>query len=229
MTSFDYVNIEIAKDPTTPEEELEKLSESESPDVLIALASNPKLPSSLFMKLYNVDDFRIREALAKNPSTPLEILEKLIFEGDSRSEEAGIVFNPSVSEELLLKVLDEKPELAYIVAQRPHPPKTVIERILNGNDSTAKIELALNLTVYENVLWLLYNDRNVYVKSTAVSNPNAPYEMIKDAVFHKNEIVRYGALRNPNLPEHLLFVLLYDEASWIREKAQSIITSKNSS
>jgi len=204
--NYDFLDIEIAKDPNTPKEELERLAKSENPDVLKALASNTNLPASIHIHLYNLNDFGIKETLAQNPSTPLEILEKLAFENPTF--EKIVVFNPSVPEELLIKILDANPSLAYEIAQKPNLSRNVIERILMLDALSAKIELAKNRTISEDVLRILYSDRDEFVRAVVASNPNAPYEILEDAVFCDNPVVRFGALKNPNLPDQLLFIAL---------------------
>jgi len=74
------VNYEIAEDPDTPADVLEKFAnDSHSSFTLrILVARNPSTPISILEKLWNENNVWLGLSVAENPSTPTALLEKIL-------------------------------------------------------------------------------------------------------------------------------------------------------
>ena len=77
VATYPDMLIWVAHNKTVPTQVLEKLAESPSREVRIAVAMKNKLSPRLFEALSEDDDDSVRERIAYNKNTPIEILKKL--------------------------------------------------------------------------------------------------------------------------------------------------------
>ncbi|WP_159107223.1 hypothetical protein [Azospirillum sp. B4] len=90
-----WKEVGIAKDTSTPLEELERLAGDAKDDVRWAVAQNQSASRELLKRLANDEDRDVREAVADNPSTPPEVLEGLIRHPEETVWLAAVK-NPSI-------------------------------------------------------------------------------------------------------------------------------------
>ncbi len=72
----------IARNPSAPQDVLDKLSASTDSSVLIALANNPSISRSVALVLAKQGDSSVRKMLTYNPATPSDVLQLLVEDSD---------------------------------------------------------------------------------------------------------------------------------------------------
>lgn len=128
-----YVLVEVAKNPHTSLETLQKLLSEEvdfegRPDCNVreAIAGNPKTTSEMLDKLFNMsDEFSVRACIAKNLNTSITLLEELA--NDSYDEEDNPGFNYDWT-------------TRKAVAQNPNTPKHIIEKLSKDKNAEVRAE-----------------------------------------------------------------------------------------
>lgn len=95
----------VAKNPHTPSEILEKLSQDEINLVRALVATNPNTSAEVLRKLFE-DEKIVRDGLSGNPSTPIELLDELAKDSD-KMVRLRVAENPSASKEILEKLSND--------------------------------------------------------------------------------------------------------------------------
>lgn len=97
------VRVEIAGDPDTPEEILNKLSGDKSLWVLIKLATNPNLPKNIIEQLSSHPSSWVKANIVTHRKTPKIVVQQMCEEGTESVLEA-IAFNPHTSFDIITSV-----------------------------------------------------------------------------------------------------------------------------
>lgn len=150
--------------------------------VCLELAQNPNTPLNILEKLGNKLDFdpRIRTAVADNPNTPLDLLEELYRYGGITIA-MYIARNPNVSEDLLRRIskLSKSPyaksDYSFAmaaVAENPKTPADVLEYLSYSEDEYVRVYVAKNPNTPIHVLKQLMSDESYYVQDYLGQNPN---------------------------------------------------------
>lgn len=128
----------VAKNPATRDETLyDILKNEDNIDVLNYLAANKEAPADILEQLAKSENEMIRHAVAKNPSTPLETLKG--FVGDTYNVQKMLTENESLTEEIMLKIIDESsPEVVILLLNRDSLPASVLGALKNYDDATVK-------------------------------------------------------------------------------------------
>jgi len=126
------VHCEMASDPDTPADVLEKLSNDSDKDVRLWVAWNPSTPISILEKLANDPNVSVRRSVAQNPSTPIAIIEKLANDPDNWVR-FGAAENSSTPITILEQFADDANEHVRLhVVRNPSTPTAIVEKLLPG-------------------------------------------------------------------------------------------------
>jgi len=83
-----------------------------------------------------------------------------------------------------------------------------------------KVDLASSPTTPIEILEMLSEDENSFVRHNVAKNPNTPKEVLEKLSKDKNYWVRNNVARNPSTPIEILERLSKDENHWVRSSAQ---------
>ncbi|BCD61101.1 MULTISPECIES: hypothetical protein [unclassified Nitratiruptor] len=95
----------VAKNPHTPAEILEKLSQDSVNLVRALVATNPNTPVQCLYTLFE-DEKIVRDGISGNPNAPKELLEKLSQDSD-KLVRLRVAENPSTPKEILEKLIED--------------------------------------------------------------------------------------------------------------------------
>ncbi len=98
----------VAKNPHTPVEVLQRLSDDEVNLVRALVATNPSTPPKVLQKLFS-DEKIVRDGLSGNPSTPAKYLAALADDSD-KMVRMRVAENPSTPTEVLKRLLQDLDE-----------------------------------------------------------------------------------------------------------------------
>lgn len=216
------------------------LANSSSAYVLYNLAANPSTPLDILEKLSKEEDERIRELVASNPSTPSEILSELA-QDPSKSVVVNAVANPNTPEDIVLEVLptlnprrykqilefNTLPEsvlkfftsdienLVYAGPAIFRQPNITTDMLVNAYekyadflDSDGLKEIALNRKATPAILRDMAKNSNATLRSYVSENPNTPPDALLTLAEDENELLCTVLATNPNLPVEAIDLLI---------------------
>ena len=118
---------QIADDWDTNADQLTSLGSSSWDWIRLAVAQNPSTSEETLMKLAGDEVFRIQLAVAKNPATPATVLSKLA-ERSEREIPAAVAIHPKATEEILHRLF---PTHQGVIKSRQDLPASILERVFN--------------------------------------------------------------------------------------------------
>ena len=83
-----------------------------------------------------------------------------------------------------------------------------------------QMDLAENPSISPRTLLRLYNSPNDAVRVRVVMNPSAPREILEDAVYGKNRMLKLCVAQNPNLPNYLYDYLVNHSTKEVQKMAR---------
>lgn len=117
------------------QEEYTKYSNSNNSDIRYAIALNPHTPEEVLMQLSKDRNMTVRQGLAANKNLPANLAIEL--SKDTKRVLQTLAGNPSVPEETLLDIFDNKNIAPYWFALNPNCPERIRQYIqTQGNDIT---------------------------------------------------------------------------------------------
>ena len=137
-TNDHFIQLEIAKNPNTPVDILDKFTNFRySPHVRAAIASNPSTTRDILYKLMIPGDPIVYRAIAENPITPLDLLDEIAHKrstdfSDFSQAQAAVARRSDVTRGILvyLSTVDNSYVRAW-VARNPNTPDDVLQRLSN--------------------------------------------------------------------------------------------------
>jgi hypothetical protein len=176
--------LDLAKDPTTSLDILERLAKSDRIAVVKAIAANPSTPVSLLIELAEHEYMSVRKEIALNLNTPIEILPKFI--NDRKFVINALPENPHLQADLqAAKSTDTDLDQLAELAQSPY---VFIRR-----------EIALNPNTTADLLEKLSEDEDWQILHKVAKHPNTPLAILE--MLAKGDV--YGIMddlsKNPQL------------------------------
>jgi hypothetical protein len=194
---------EAALETTSPE----RLKELARQSVKLAriVAKNPVAPAELLKKLATSTDKKIKKAVAANPNTPVEELMTLGAEFPKQLLENPIfdlllLENPNFLEQI-------PPKTLIGLLSLPEIPKDFVmlaRKCLSKLHCWERIGLAKNPNTQIELLEILAQDQNKYVRSDVAENPNTPIKLLEILAQDQEYNIRRSVAKNPNTPIKLL-------------------------
>ena len=137
-----FIQLELAHNPNTPVEVLEKFSTFGNDDnVRGAVVENPNTPVEWFPNLYSTGGWSTRFALAHCPRTPAEILDKLTKD---KNFIGAVAQNPNTSVETLVALTkNSNSDARYWAALNPHTPVSAVRKM--EGDSNLDVRRAIRM------------------------------------------------------------------------------------
>ena len=185
------VRCAVAANPATPDAALAMLAADSSVPVRCAFAANPSAPAdklpTVLTALAGDEDAKVRKAAAENPATPLDVLIKLA--GDDRFDvRERVAHNPATP--------------ADIAATLSAARAASMARNASRADVDVRLFVAQDLDTPPETLRTLAGDVSWLVCAAAVSNPNAPADILvaptgdADADMRRSVMRRCAELRS---------------------------------
>lgn len=210
----DWIKKEIAHNPNTYPEILDKLSNDYNFSVMIYVANNPNVPSETLDKMLKNSD--IRRSLAEG-STSKTVLEKLFKYDSDLKLKTILARNRKTPSEILVQLSqDENWDVRAGVAINTSTPIPILEQLSIDVDSTVRQSVARNNKTPVEVLQRLLDDTDREVIAEAIYNPSLPIETLKTLIGHPDEKVREAVVRSGRATEQMLKQLENDSSEEVR-------------
>ena len=150
--------------------------------VCLELAKNPNTPIDILEQLSNgrlTYDYRIRRGVAENPSTPVTILQNLI-RGSDYDVSRAVAKNPNVTPDILRRIAsfvtpahnkDSYFMMLCAVAENDKTPTDVLTKLSHSEDAYVRAHVAKNPNTPLETLRELTSDDSYYVQDYLGKNP----------------------------------------------------------
>lgn len=219
------LHIEMAANPETKLEILEKLSKDGSIYVRHNVAANPSTNLEILESLSKDPRALVRGAVAMNPNTSLEILVHLsqdvsFFVQDEIAERLmALAESPRTSPQILEQLAqiedlrDGKSEsnIRRRVAENPSTPPVTLNALSTDKDFQVLWGVALNPSSSHSVLEKLAQEEDHYVREYVAKNPKLNQSISEKLSRDPEEGVRISVAGNPSTSQATLRTLLKDE------------------
>ena len=100
MSNLD-LDLDLAWNPNTPPETLDRLANDEDYGVRYGVAWNPNTPPETLDSLANDENYWVRESVAQNTNTSTETLERLADDENYWAVRRGVTNNPNTPQYIL--------------------------------------------------------------------------------------------------------------------------------
>lgn len=205
----------LASNPSTPVDFLNKLLDTNDPDVLFSLAANSALPLSqrqdlmrrlATMKIaeWDAGDEEYEEwILNEVAELPADVFALLNQAGYLYGE---WVYNESIPAELLLKIITEFKTESYQepgFASRSSTPTWVLHHLAASENEWIRMWAAMPPDSPPDLLHSLSLDPSEQVRTWVALNPSVPTETLVRMLDDVDNEVRWAATVNTRLPLHL--------------------------
>jgi hypothetical protein len=199
--------VEIASNPSTDPEVLERLGTTKRRSIRRHVASNPNTPAPTLLQLAR----EFPQAVASNPAFP----KAAIFDAPPNPEEVEVASNPSSDPEVLAKLgtTHKRRSIRRYVASNPNTPVSILWKLARVFPQEVADNPMVSLLQLENpefVLEMPYQDLVAILHT-----PDTPNFFINGAIRHHMSTVTTALLRNPKLSssqlEHLINRVNNDE------------------
>lgn len=150
--------------------------------------------------------FYIKERVARDPSSSEDELCELATDNDFQIR-VTVAKNTGSSSNVLACFIDEEDKhVISVLSRRAELPVEVLRNISLFLLSEIDELIAKNANDYDLVL-------SSYICSNVIAHPKTEREILESAAHHKLNLIRLGALCNPNLPAELLEEMILNEMS----------------
>ncbi|MBP5459709.1 MAG: hypothetical protein J6Y62_06085 [Clostridia bacterium] len=235
--------------------DFEGLAASFKADNRLTAAASAQCPAGILKELVRDKSFEVRLAVASNPACPQEAMGTLMdWEEFERAETEGrgfdeneysaakrdfkkilkaLIANPSVTEEILLKIYDDKencpseilrsPKLSTeslrkIVSDMWYNPenaysarKALLERLVPESKDYGSLEIMLG---FQSLAPNSKEDDKKHLR--VVRNPRCPAGVLKLYMKHSRPDIREAVAANPNATPEMLIEMLAEEEQYQR-------------
>jgi hypothetical protein len=211
---------------------LEKLADSDEPNVKLSVAKNKLTPSAVLDSLSKASDSKLLGAIAENPSTPAEAL-GLLAQSKEWFVRCGVAGNPSAPPFSLLILAKDKDAVGgeYIrksVAGNVNTPTTAFILLAKDKDWQIRLAVAQNAATPEDVLVNLATDKEYSVREHVARNMNAPSSALEVLSIDKHDNIKVCVAKNIRSSSDTLTRLASDRyIATRREVASNPATSRS--
>jgi SEFIR domain len=228
VASEGSIRQDIAGNPNTPMNTLEKLATDEDPMIRQVIAYNSNTSLNALQQLIKDENHQVRWEAARNSKIPAQSLEELV-KGEDSIVGAGAACNPNMPVNTLEKLsTDESSNVRSGAAGNPNTPASAFEKLITDQDPFVRRVAARNPNIPKSALEKLAIDQDAFVRRVAASNPNMPLNILERLATDAISSIRKAATRNPNIPASLLERLVANENSFVhREAALNLNTPIN--
>lgn len=151
-------SFEKAKNPSTPSDVLEELSEHDAEHVREAVAGNPSTPSHIIEQLLRDKDSLVVYSALLNRSLPYEAAVRVATKGNF-SDKCSLVENPKLPLNILEMLLaDEEGIVRETAADCPRLPVARLLQLAESDDVHTRLGVVTNMASTFSVLIKLVND-----------------------------------------------------------------------
>lgn len=204
---------------------LEKLTDSDDPNVKLSVAKNRLTPPAVLDSLSKASDPKLLGVIAENPATPSETLGCLAQSKDWFVR-CGVAGNPSAPPSALLILAKDKDAVGgeYIrksVAGNAKTPTAAFGFLVKDKEWQIRAAVAQNTAVSKNVLEILAADKEYSVRQYVAKNTESPFAALDLLSSDKNDNIRMFVAKNPNSSVNTLTQLAADRYYATRREVAS--------
>lgn len=189
--------------------EIDELFGPTETDLMYSVASNPNTPLDLLEELSKSEDFEVRNGVAQNKAAPVELLELLTF--DSKSPVvASVILNHSAPVSFL-----SDPRLVHspmipvrgAIARHEDTPRDTLIELLEDREPYVRGSAVLNPNFTNDDLWMIGKSNNYALALPLSTRPDLDEDLYRllASMGEKGVYVILGT--NPSTPVDLLRML----------------------
>ena len=195
--------IEIARNPKTPIEILQQLSQSENEVIRKVVSDNTRLPLENLLNLAQDPSSNVRVWMAQRRHTlPIEVLEILALDEDSEVK-LRLAENPTTPSQILTTLVTNTDS------------KVIVAALANSNASEEILaEYLPNINDPEELEQILRSDNSGTVSQKCQPIPS---EILNELAQHPSDVIRFLVGRHLYTPPETLSRLALDSYSLVRE------------
>ncbi len=175
-------------------------------------------PADVLQLFSQIEDKVVRIRLEKNPSTQTLTLNGL-YKGEHNSSLISLIAkHHNASPEVLLKIADEENELEILrsLCLNPNSDEPVLLLVNQRFSSDFHGELSSHPATPAELLEVLYNSDDPYVRAAVVKHEHCPVNILKLAAADNDVIIRRHLASNKNLPAVYVQQLITNQDSSVR-------------
>lgn len=220
------VRVYVAKHPNTPQHVLRRLALGKGSviDVCREVAKNPNTSTETLDKLSGYADYDIQRGVVQNQNTSKETLEKHARQGSGYIQHE-IAENPKTPVEILkILAFNQSIHVRGSVATNPNTPHDLIFQLIGSIPIRGKYAFAANPTTHVKILEELAKDKDPYVHLQVAQNPNTPTDLAKNllrtlATIREHKLGGHYPVisNNPATPGWVLELLSERKENFVRE------------
>ena len=180
-------------------------------ETIESILKSPKCPVAILKQYASNGDSKQKRLVASNQNTPVETLVSLSYDEDFWTANYAIR-NPNYPTDRLMKLLNDKPNLAASIADNPNCPHEILLTIAKGNDVDAKAAVLYRSNVPEEIVKLLMYDEDKKVQRALATCDNLPADVIKSLANSFDKDVRINIANRNDCPPEVLAKLAYDDS-----------------
>ena len=201
----------VAKNPNTPVETLERLSNEFYEEVI----DNPVFELLL---LENCDRHWLKLCLAKSIKTSAETLDKLSCDCNFEIQKE-VAKNPNISAKIIDKYAANKVGgwcMEHLIKHVDKISPATWLLLANQQNINRRKEFARCAQAPIEVMMALANDTDWIVRRYLADNPHLPLKILIKLARDIKSMVRLGAIENTRIPKEILIELAQDDDSAVR-------------
>ena len=186
----------------------------------LTVAAAPYAPAQLLDRIGDKANDALRLRLAKNPATPAQSLARLLREKVSDRVQRYIAAHPKAGSATLYRLADVPSiEVRRAVAGNRNVPGGLLARLVAEEDSLLDKNAARALHADADLLRLLWDRGERYVRAELVVHPNCDGALLDAAERSSDPLIRRRLALNPALTSPALMRLLADGDERVRAAA----------
>ena len=185
--------------------------------LLYVFAMAQYTPGSVLNVLASEPNEQLQLRVLKNPNTTANTLEKLYKNESSKKFIELIASHPNTSSDVLEKIEWQGSEkIRAALSSNSNTPLTVIKKLLIDSSLNEKKIIARHPELNSEILEILWNEGDEYLRAEVVSHSECPERLIVKAIKSRHVIERQKLASNPVIGDVIRYRLLIDEEPRVR-------------
>jgi hypothetical protein len=208
----------VAKNPNTPLEGLERLSEDHQWTVLKGLTVNQKTSVAIFLRLALHRQSSVQVAVAISAFVPIRALEYLAQHGCEAAHHAMTASRQVTPGPVLAMLIGQtNKEIRERLALHPNTPTETLWVLLEDQDETVRGAAACNANFSGKDLERLALSSDMRIRAGVAFNRNSPGKVLQDLARDPEDTVRLTVALNHSTPANTLEILAGDTDEGVRQ------------
>lgn len=215
----------VARNPKCPAAILEKLASDEK-DILnnIRAAKKKNCPSDVLKKLAENDDWEVCYAVAKHPNCPVEALVNLARRDIDSAVWSAVVGNPNCPESLIRELALSGYKRSLAAAASKRCPADILALLADDVQPYVRKTVAKNPNCAAEVFAKLAEDpdKEFKIQEAVANNPSCPVEIMAKMAISGNASIREAVADNPSCTVEIRKIIFESNHNSATHKASTI-------